>query len=49
VLEAVGYEPTSVEELIGSCSLSLGEIALALERLASAGHVEEEGGYWRRI
>jgi DNA processing protein len=48
VLDALEWEPRSLDQLLGLTGRPLGEVAAALERLASAGLAEGEGGWWVR-
>lgn len=48
VLEALGHERGSVDQLLARTSLTLGELCAALQRLEAAGRVVEEGGWWER-
>ncbi len=45
VLEA---EPASLEQVVGRCASTLGEVAAALEHLSHLGLVEGERGWWSR-
>lgn len=47
-LEALDHDPASLDTIVRRCSLSLGDVALALERLAVAGLAAGEGGWWSR-
>jgi predicted Rossmann fold nucleotide-binding protein DprA/Smf involved in DNA uptake len=48
VLEALGWERCSVDQLLRRTGLGLDELSLALERLRAAGIVEGAGGAWER-
>lgn len=49
VLDALGWEPASLEELTRTTSRALDDVAAALERLRRHGVVEGTGGVWRRV
>lgn len=48
VLDALGWERCSVDQLLRRTGLGLDELSLALERLRAAGIVEGAGGAWER-
>ncbi len=48
VLEAVGWIPTSLNQVVGTAALPLGVVSAHLEQLAAAGLVVEERGWWQR-
>jgi predicted Rossmann fold nucleotide-binding protein DprA/Smf involved in DNA uptake len=48
VLEAVGWQPTSVARIVARCGRPVGEVGAALERLHREGHVREDSGWWTR-
>jgi DNA processing protein len=49
VLEALRWQPASLEQLASRTELPLGELSLALLRLADARWVEERGGWYERV
>lgn len=49
LLDALGWEPASLEELTKTAGCELDEAAVALERLRRRGAVEGSGGVWRRV
>lgn len=49
LLEALTYEPTSLDDLARSSGLSLSELCGGLERLAQAGLAQDLGGWWERL
>ena len=49
VLEAVGWEATSVETVLRRTDMPLGQTAAALSRLQRAGWVRGQAGWWERI
>jgi DNA processing protein len=48
VLEAMGWEPTTIDELVLRTGLGLDEVASGLVKLAMGGSVQETGGWWER-
>ncbi len=48
VLEAIGWEPCSMEDVLRRTTLSLGTASRALERLRREGRVRESAGWWER-
>jgi len=48
VLEAMGWEPTTIDELVLRTGLGLDEVASGLVKLAIGGSVQETGGWWER-
>lgn len=48
VLDALGWERCTVDRLLERCGLGLGDCAAALERLAAAGLVHGDAGWWER-
>ncbi|MHB8219195.1 MAG: DNA-processing protein DprA [Acidimicrobiales bacterium] len=48
VLETLGWEPCSLEELLRRTTLSLGEASQVLETLRDKGRVRESAGWWER-
>src|SRR5207248_711774 len=49
VLEAVGWEPTSVEDVLRRTGIRLPAAAASLNRLAGDGWVQSVGGWWERV
>jgi DNA processing protein len=49
VLDAIAWQPASLEQLAARTELPLGALSLALLRLGDAGWVEERGGWYERI
>jgi DNA processing protein len=49
VLEALGWQPATVEQLAARVDGGLGAAAMALERLLADGWVDEHGGWWERV
>ena len=49
VLEALGWEPTTLDDLATRSGLSLGPASLALARLEHQGWVAGERGWWERV
>lgn len=49
VLDAVGWTPVSLDVLARRTQLSLGELALALDRLCTAGWLGAQGGWYERV
>jgi DNA processing protein len=49
VLDALGWQPASLEQLATRTELTLGALSLALERLRDAGWVEERAGWYERM
>ena len=49
VLEAVGWEPTSFEQVLVRTGLAPGAAALALERLERESWVRGDAGWWERV
>ncbi|HEY3140155.1 MAG TPA: DNA-processing protein DprA [Acidimicrobiales bacterium] len=49
VLEAVGWQPASLDEIALRTGLSIVELASALDRLCASGWVERDGGWYERI
>ncbi|HLH45951.1 MAG TPA: DNA-processing protein DprA [Acidimicrobiales bacterium] len=48
VLAAVGWRPTSLNQVVGAAGLDLGAVAAGLEELRAVGCVAEERGWWQR-
>jgi DNA processing protein len=49
VLDAMGWEPTSLEHLVLRCARPLRELVGALDRLEHDGWAAERGGFWERV
>ena len=49
VLDAVGWSPASLDGLAARTSCSLGQLALALNRLCEQGWLEERAGWFERV
>ena len=49
VLEAVGWQPATLDHLILRTGLDLGRLAPALDRLCSSGWVARHGGWYERV
>ena len=49
VLEAVGWEPASLDQLALATSLDFGDLSLAIERLVASGHLERQGAWLERV
>ena len=49
VLEAVGWQPATLDHLILRTGLDLGRLASALDRLCSAGWIARHGGWYERV
>lgn len=49
VLDALGWSPVSLDELMGRTGLAAGALALALEHLERDGWARGEGGWWERV
>jgi DNA processing protein len=49
VLEAVGWQPATLDHLVLRTGLDLGRLALALDRLCAAGWVARHGGWYERV
>ena len=49
VLDAVGWQPTSLEQLVIRTELSLPTVSLALARLEAGGWVTRQGAWYERI
>jgi DNA processing protein len=49
VLDAIAWQPASLEQLAARTELPLGALSLALLRLGDAGWVEERAGWYERI
>ncbi|MGO9343238.1 MAG: DNA-processing protein DprA [Acidimicrobiales bacterium] len=48
VYDVIESEPASLEQVVGRCGSTLGEVAASLEHLSELGLVEGERGWWRR-
>ena len=49
VLDAVGWAPASLDGLVARTQSSLGQLALALNRLCDQGWLVERGGWYERV
>lgn len=49
VLEAVGWQPSNLDQLVLRTGLGVGHLAPALDRLCDAGWVAREGGWYERV
>jgi DNA processing protein len=49
VLDALGWQPATVEQLAGRVAGGLVVVVMALERLLADGWVVDNGGWWERI
>jgi DNA processing protein len=49
VLEALGWQPATVEQMAARIDGGLAGAAMALERLLADGWVDEHGGWWERV
>jgi len=49
VLEALGWEPATLEQVVARTGSTPGEASVALSRLERDGHVSATGGWWERI
>ena len=49
VLEALGWEPATLDDLVDRSGLGLGAASLALARLEEEGWVAGERGWWERV
>ena len=49
VLDALAWQPASLEQLAARTELPLGELSLALVRLHEHGWIEERGGWYERV
>jgi DNA processing protein len=49
VLDAVGWEPSSLDQIVLRTGLGLGAVAPALDRLCEAGWLARSGGWYERI
>jgi DNA-binding IclR family transcriptional regulator len=48
VLDALGWEPATLDELAERLGAPLGPVAVHLTRLANAGWVVQRAGWWER-
>ena len=48
VLEALGWQPATVEQVAARAGRDLAHVVMALERLLAQGWVDERGGWWER-
>ncbi len=49
VLDALGWEPATFDDLCSRSGRSPGQVSVALARLQAAGWVAERGGWWERV
>jgi DNA processing protein len=49
VLEAVGWRPSTLGQIVARSAKQAAEVVLVLDDLAARGLVREEGGWWSRI
>ena len=49
VLDALAWQPASLEQLAARTEMALGDLSLALLRLNEAGWVDERGGWYERV
>jgi DNA processing protein len=49
VLDVLGWQPASLEQLAARTALGLGELSRALLRLTESGWVDERGGWYERV
>ena len=49
VLEALGWEPATIDQLVMRTSLGVEDIAVALSTLEVGGKVQHQGGWWERV
>jgi len=49
VLDALGWEPATFDELCSRSGRSPGQVSVALARLQAAGWVAERAGWWERV
>lgn len=49
VLDALGWEPATLDELAERLDVPLGPVAVHLTRLANAGWVVQRSGWWERV
>jgi DNA processing protein len=49
VLDALGWQPATLEQLADRTGTEFVVMAMALERLLAAGWVSEKGGWWERV
>lgn len=49
VLEAVGWQPSNLDQLVLRTGLAMGRLALALDRLCEGGWVARDGGWYERV
>jgi DNA processing protein len=49
VLDALGWQPATLDQLVLRTSLDVGALILALERLDEAGWVTRRGGWYERV
>ncbi len=49
VLEAVGWDPTSTDEVLLRTGRALGVAAASLLRLEGRGYIAGDNGWWQRV
>jgi DNA processing protein len=49
LLDTIGWQPATLEQLVARTGLDLAGVAMALERLLSAGWVAVRGAWWERV
>jgi predicted Rossmann fold nucleotide-binding protein DprA/Smf involved in DNA uptake len=49
VLEAVGWQPTTLDQVALRTGLELAALARALDRLREAGWISQRGGWYERV
>ena len=49
LLDIVGWQPATFDQLAGRCELTLGELAVALDDLVRANWLEQRGSWFQRV
>lgn len=49
ILDALGWQPASLEQIVALAARPIGEVALALDRLEAGGWVARRGGWFERV
>jgi DNA processing protein len=49
ILDALGWQPASLEQIVAVAARPIGEVALALDRLEAGGWVARRGGWFERV
>jgi DNA processing protein len=49
LLDDMGWDPVTVDELVLRGNRNLGEVTAGLARLATAGRIRDAGGWWERV